>query len=52
VRKRAAKALEDAGIVLTPAERESIEIADFGLGDFERTGLANLVYVNTGRECA
>jgi D-lyxose ketol-isomerase len=52
VRERAAKALEDAGIVLTPAERESIEIADFGLGDFERTGLAILVYVNTGRVCA
>jgi D-lyxose ketol-isomerase len=52
VRERAAKALEDAGIVLTPAERDSIAIVDFGLGDFERTGLAILVYVNTDRVCA
>ena len=29
-----------------------IEIADFGLGQFEQTGLAILVYVNTERCCA
>src|SRR6185503_278961 len=52
VKERAAKALEAAGIVLTAAERDAIEIADFGLGDFERTGLAVLVYVNTDRVCA
>ena len=52
MKERAAKALEDAGIVLTPAEREGIEIADFGLDDFEHTGLAILVYVNTDRVCA
>jgi D-lyxose ketol-isomerase len=52
VRERAAAALEAAGIVLTPAEREAIEIADFGLGDFARAGLAILVYVNTDRVCA
>ncbi|HST15589.1 MAG TPA: cupin domain-containing protein [Gaiellaceae bacterium] len=52
MKERAATALEAAGIVLTPAEREAIEIADFGLGDFERTGLAVLVYVNTDRVCA
>ena len=52
MKDRAAKALEDAGIVLTPAERDSIDIVDFGLGDFERTGLAILVYVNTDRVCA
>jgi D-lyxose ketol-isomerase len=52
VKERAATALEAAGIVLTPAEREAIEIADFGLDDFERTGLAILVYVNTDRVCA
>ena len=51
-RARAAAQLADAGIVLTPAERESIEIADFGLGDFERAGIAILVYVNTDRVCA
>ncbi|HEY3921552.1 MAG TPA: hypothetical protein VGL76_05500 [Gaiellaceae bacterium] len=52
MRKRAAAMLEAAGIVLTPEERERIEIADFGLGEFERTGLAILVYVNTERVCA
>ena len=51
-RERAAAMLADAGIVLTAAEREAIEIADFGLGRFEETGLALLVYVNTERVCA
>ncbi len=50
--ERAAATLADAGIVLTPEERDAIEIADFGLGDFERTGLAILTYVNTARVCA
>jgi len=43
---------EKAGIVLTPAEKESIEVADFGLGDLERTGLQIVVYINTQRVCA
>jgi D-lyxose ketol-isomerase len=51
-RERAAAALADAGIVLTPEEQANIELADFGLGDFERTGLAIVVYVNTERVCA
>ena len=41
-----------AGIVITPAEQQRIEIADFGLGDFEHTGLGVLIYVNTQRACA
>lgn len=41
-----------AGIVLTPAEEANIEVADFGLGDLERTGLELLTYVNTERCCA
>jgi D-lyxose ketol-isomerase len=52
VKQRAAHALADTGIVLTPTEVESIEIADFGLGRFEEIGLAILVYVNTERVCA
>jgi D-lyxose ketol-isomerase len=52
VRERAARALADAGVVLTPAEVDSIELADFGLGRFEEVGLAILVYVNTERVCA
>jgi D-lyxose ketol-isomerase len=51
-RERAAAALADAGIVLTPEEQADIELADFGLGEFERTGLAIVVYVNTERVCA
>jgi len=41
-----------AGIVITEAEREKIESADFGLNRFEETGLGVLVYVNTNRCCA
>jgi D-lyxose ketol-isomerase len=41
-----------AGIVITAAERERIETADFGLNEFEETGLGVLVYVNTDRCCA
>jgi D-lyxose ketol-isomerase len=44
--------LAGAGIVLTPAEREEIEVADFGLGQLEETGLQLVVYVNTERVCA
>jgi D-lyxose ketol-isomerase len=44
--------LGDAGIVLTPAERAGIEIADFGLGRLEEIGLQVVVYVNTERVCA
>ena len=51
-RERAAAMLADAGIVLTPREREQIEIADFGLGRLEEIGLQLVVYVNTERVCA
>jgi len=51
-RERAAAMLADAGIVVTPAEREAIEVADFGLGRLEEIGLEIVVYVNTERVCA
>jgi D-lyxose ketol-isomerase len=51
-RQRAADALAEAGIVVSPTEREAIEVADFGLGDLERIGLQLIVYVNTERVCA
>lgn len=41
-----------ASLVITDRERNEIEIADFGLNDFEATGLCVLVYVNTDRCCA
>jgi D-lyxose ketol-isomerase len=51
-RRRAADALAGAGIVLTAAERDAIEVADFGLSQLEETGLQVVVYVNTDRVCA
>jgi D-lyxose ketol-isomerase len=51
-RERAAVMLDEAGIVLTPQEREHIEIADFGLGRLDEIGLQIVVYVNTDRVCA
>jgi D-lyxose ketol-isomerase len=51
-RRRAAQVLEEAGCVLTDLERDSIEVADFGLSALEQTGLQVVVYVNTERVCA
>lgn len=52
VQERTAAILSDAGIVLTPEELKQIEVADFGLGELERTGLEIVTYVNTDRYCA
>lgn len=41
-----------AGIVISPEEREKIEVADFGLGDVENVALQLITYVNTDRVCA
>lgn len=49
---RALQLFRRAGIVITRAEARRIETADFGLGEFEQTGLGVLVYVNTARCCA
>ncbi len=51
-RKRAAAVLAAAGIVLTAAELDAIEVADFGLSRLDETGLEVVVYVNTERVCA
>jgi D-lyxose ketol-isomerase len=51
-RERALHALTQAGIVLTPAEADSIEVADFGLSDLGRQGLELITYINTERVCA
>jgi len=50
--ERAAKMLASAGIDITPIECQNIEVAEFGLGELERTGLELVVYVNTDRYCA
>lgn len=52
IRERACEYFEKAHIVLTSEEKENIEVADFGLGDIENTGLELVVYVNTDRYCA
>jgi D-lyxose ketol-isomerase len=51
-RRRAQEYLTCAGIVLTPAERDTIEVADFGLSELPSTGLELVIYVNTARCCA
>src|SRR4051795_2765153 len=51
-RARAREYMEKAGIVLTKAESDDIEVADFGLGELESTGLELVTYVNTDRVCA
>ncbi|MEW5976236.1 MAG: D-lyxose/D-mannose family sugar isomerase [Acidobacteriota bacterium] len=50
--ERASAMLREAGMVITPAERERFEVADFGLGELEKTGLQIITYVNTDRCCA
>ncbi len=49
---RAAEYLEKAGIVLSPEEKKSMEVAEFGLGDLYNIGLQLVVYVNNERYCA
>ncbi len=49
---RACEYLDRAGMVLTADEINNIEVADFGLGELETTGLELVVYVNTPRVCA
>ena len=50
--ERAAKMLAAVGMVISPVERQNIEVAEFGLGELERTGLELVVYVNTEYYCA
>ena len=44
--------LKSAGIAFTPEEKGRIEVADFGLGELEKTGLEIITYINTERVCA
>src|SRR5260370_30569478 len=50
--EKSVRMLERVGFTITPAERGRFEVADFGLGELERTGLEVLTYVNTERVCA
>jgi D-lyxose ketol-isomerase len=49
-RDEVVRRLEAAGVVL--GEHDEIELADFGLGQFEEIGLALVVYENNERYCA
>ena len=51
-RDQADDLLRNASIVITAEEKASIETQDFELGDYDRIGLAILVYVNFERYCA
>ncbi len=51
-RQKAAGILTRAGIVITQEEYDSMEVADLGLGELERTGLEIIVYVNNDTYCA
>ena len=48
----AAERLRAAGIALAAADRDAIEVADFGLSRLREVGLMLFVYVNTDRYCA
>jgi len=50
--KVAREYLDKAGIVLTTEEQDTIEIADLGLGEYEQTGVALVVYFNDEKYCA
>ena len=52
ITKKVIGIMEENKIVLTQAEKENIEVADFGLGDIENTGLQIVTYINTERVCA
>jgi D-lyxose ketol-isomerase len=51
-RARARDLYARAGVVITPDEAAHIEVADFGLGELETTGLELITYINTDRVCA
>lgn len=44
--------LDRCGITLNDREKGMIEVADFGLPDYPRSGLQLLTYINTPRYCA
>ena len=50
--KQVANVLAAANIFLTDDEKTKLEIADFGMGEFEKTGLGLMVYENNKRYCA
>jgi D-lyxose ketol-isomerase len=52
LREKTYMMLRKAGIVITPDEKDNIEIADLGLDDIQKLGLQVVVYENNDRYCA
>ncbi|WP_067622241.1 D-lyxose/D-mannose family sugar isomerase [Alicyclobacillus acidiphilus] len=52
MRQQVIRLFNQAHIVLTEEEQGRIEIADFGLGDYQTTGLGLITYVNNDLYCA
>ena len=52
IREKAFMMLKKAQIVITPEEKENMEIADCGFDDIENLGLQVVVYENNDRYCA
>ena len=52
IRGKVLRLAKKSRIVLTPRERRSIEICDFGIGDAKNLGIQIVVYINTERYCA
>ena len=50
--KAALEMYEKAGIVLSPEEKQNIEVVDFEIGIVNEVGLQLLTYINTERVCA
>ncbi|MGN7284578.1 D-lyxose/D-mannose family sugar isomerase [Shouchella rhizosphaerae] len=51
-KQKTREALEEQGFLLTDQEADTIEVADFGLGRLEQSGLQLFTYVNSPRYCA
>lgn len=51
-KQKTREALEEQGFLLTDQEADTIEVADFGLGRLEQSGLQLFTYINSPRYCA
>ena len=51
-RSQVLRIIKRARIALSPRERKSIEICDFGIGDSKNIGIQTLTYINTDRYSA
>jgi len=52
IKKNIIKIYRNSKIVFTKEEFKTMELTDFGLGDFYNIGLGVIIYINTERICA